>query len=61
MRGHAAVTRRVSGGSAVAAGVLTTLVGGVLGILGFIDYAQEIASAINDLALTTPGVSATTV
>jgi hypothetical protein len=45
-------------GSAVAAGVLTTLLGGVIGLVGFIDYAQEIASTINDLALTTPGVAA---
>ena len=45
-------------GSAVAAGVLTILLGGIIGILGFVDYAQAIASALNDLALTTPGVAA---
>jgi hypothetical protein len=44
-------------GSAGAAGVLTVVVGGVVALLGFIDYAQDLASAINDLALTTPGVA----
>jgi len=41
-------------GSAAASGILTTIAGGVLGIGGFLEFAQRQASAVNDLVLSSP-------